>query len=299
MTAFAQTRWEMTLPSGIKKIFILQLKSCNHKLIETSVRVPHDFLYLETDIISILKKKFSRGAFWATLTIQRDANKDIINEKIEERFKKGFATLQKLQTLSSDFTISMNTVISFFQHMPHDDHIDEELSTEYIKKNIIEHINQCCILLEEQMAREGNEICILLENYINTIESIYDKIVTLIPLLDYERDERLKKIITKAKDIVSVENQSYEPYVIEIFKILEKNGVAEELDRFKIHLIHCKTLIRQNGKDKGKHLEFIILEMNREINTLNAKSNNIDITNYTIEIKRIIEKIREQIQNIM
>ena len=142
--------------------------------------------------------------------------------------------------------------------------------------------------------KEGNKIKEDLENRISNVEENIQKICEcssgLVQEYVVKLEERIKEILKT--DIVD-QNRLAQEIVI----YSDKCSVEEELTRLKSHSIQFRELINKN-EPVGKKLDFLIQEMNREVNTMGSKSGSIEITNCVIDLKTILEDIREQIQNI-
>jgi uncharacterized protein (TIGR00255 family) len=125
------------------------------------------------------------------------------------------------------------------------------------------------------------------------IESAVEKIRGQAEIFEAEHQEKLEK---KVMDLVG--DKIDEPRILtEVALLIEKGDINEELDRLILHLKKFESLI-QNESSIGKELDFLIQEMNREVNTIGSKSTTIAIKEQVVFLKTVIEKIREQVQNI-
>ena len=107
-----------------------------------------------------------------------------------------------------------------------------------------------------------------------------------------------EKLVARLEELVPGHVENEERILREIALFAEKIDITEELTRFNCHLIHFEELIHSQALSVGKTLEFVLQELNREINTIGSKSSDLDIARAVIDVKSEIERIREQIQNI-
>ena len=130
--------------------------------------------------------------------------------------------------------------------------------------------------------------CDILSGYINEIERLSDTVVA-----DY-RD----KLNTRIKELLENPNEIDENRMAqEVAIYADKSSITEEIVRFNSHITQLKNTVVKDDS-VGRKMDFLIQEMNREINTMGSKSSDINITNLVVEVKSELEKIREQIQNI-
>ena len=128
------------------------------------------------------------------------------------------------------------------------------------------------------------------------MKEILDKIAERAPQVVVDYTAKLKERI---QDLVGSSVQVPEDRIlVEAAVFADKCAIDEEITRLNSHLVQLKNIIEKSSQPDGKKLDFLVQEMNREANTIGSKANDITITNYMLEIKSEIEKIREQVQNI-
>lgn len=141
--------------------------------------------------------------------------------------------------------------------------------------------------------QEGEKIRQVLLDYSQEFSANVEKLTTFTTL--YEADYK-EKFEAKLKDWLSAHVDETR-LLTEMAILLEKGDIHEELDRLMIHIDKLDQLLAQSAPI-GRELDFLIQEMNREVNTIGSKSSPIEIKNFVVQLKTILEKIREQVQNV-
>jgi len=148
--------------------------------------------------------------------------------------------------------------------------------------------------LVQMRTREGEKLKESLLANLSTIEDYIEKIKEKAPLVVKEYKEKLEMRLNELIDIQRVDPARI---ATEVALFADKCSIDEELVRLKSHIIQMREML-DVGSPVGKKADFLIQEMNREVNTIGSKASNIDITRNVVELKSEIEKLREQIQNI-
>jgi len=142
--------------------------------------------------------------------------------------------------------------------------------------------------------REGEKLkeslidnLLLIENYVGSIRKIAPGVV----------DEYKEKLEKRLSELIDIEIVDPSRIATEVALFADKCSIDEELTRLSSHIIQMRDML-EKGSPVGKKADFLIQEMNREVNTIGSKANNLEVTKYAVELKSEIEKLREQIQNI-
>ena len=281
MTAFQRQE-----ESGAWGNATLEIKTVNHRYLDMSLRLPENLRILEPVFRESIQKKISRGKVDCTLRINLDeTDSDNLNLN-PDLAKKLIQTAESLQINQSQ---PINPIdILHWPGVMNKERPDIDTLVEPVRSLLDKTLD----LLIETRKREGSKIG----------DTILDKCKSIAIQIDQTRS-RLPEIISelrsryqeKAKELLTeLDNDRLEQ---EILHLVQKMDVAEELDRLDIHLTEVKRVLKLN-EPIGRRLDFLMQEMNREANTLASKSINIDTSNSSIELKVLIEQIREQIQNI-
>jgi len=168
----------------------------------------------------------------------------------------------------------------------------EEADTDTMEKDVKQAFSQAVEQLIEVRQREGEALSEIIEQRLKGISSEVAKVGEQMPAVIQWQRERVANRFEEAK--VELDKDRLEQ---EMVFLAQKLDVAEELDRLNTHVTECLRLLKDKGP-VGRRLDFLMQEFNREANTLGSKSINADITNSSVEIKVLIEQMREQVQNI-
>ena len=269
----------------------VEMKSVNHKYSDINVKLPRSISYLEEDIRKIVLSKVKRGKIEVFITFDNysDEGKNIIiNKEIAKVY------INNLKELADEENISSNIEVTEISKLPDVLTIKNVEDEEKIKEEIVQVVAEATEKLVNMRKIEGEKIAIDLLNRINNIDAIVKEISQLSTGLI---EEYVVKLENRIKEILKTEQVDKTRLAQEVVIYSDKCSIEEELTRLNSHIAQFKDLL--NSEDAiGKKLDFLIQEMNRETNTIGSKSVNLEITNKVIDIKTILEDIREQIQNI-
>lgn len=269
-----------------------EVKSVNHRYLDLNFRMPKYLSFIEERIRKMTSEFTTRGKIDISINISsgEESGKTITLDKdLAMEYMKAFKELSELTGLEQDISLSrfMSTDVMKIEHAEQD---DEELWNE-----ILPVLTQAFENYNEFRAQEGqrlkNDILLKTDEilgYVSKIEAISPETVK----------EYREKLYNRVKEAVSSMVEIDETRILtEVAIYTDKTCVDEEIVRLKSHVEAVKSVLN-TGYEAGKKLDFIIQEMNREINTIGSKANELKIAEIVIEVKTLIEKIREQIQNI-
>ncbi len=269
----------------------VEMKSVNHKYSDINIKLPRSISYLEEDIRKIVLSKVKRGKIEVFITFDNysDEGKNIIiNKEIAKVY------INNLKELADEENISSNIEVTEISKLPDVLTIKNIENEEKIKEEIVQAVTEATEKLVNMRKIEGEKIATDLLNRINNIDVIVKEISQLSTGLI---EEYVVKLENRIKEILKTDQVDKTRLAQEVVIYSDKCSIEEELTRLNSHIAQFKDLL--NSEDAiGKKLDFLIQEMNRETNTIGSKSVNLDITNKVIDIKTILEDIREQIQNI-
>ena len=286
MTGFGRTKLVKDL-----REYQVEMKSVNHKYSDINIKLPRSISYLEEDIRKIVLSKVKRGKIEVFITFDNysDEGKNIIiNKEIAKVY------INNLKELADEENISSNIEVTEISKLPDVPTIKNIENEEKIKEEIVQAVTEATEKLVNMRKIEGEKIAIDLLKRINNIDVIVKEISQLSTGLI---EEYVVKLENRIKEILKTDQVDKTRLAQEVVIYSDKCSIEEELTRLNSHIAQFKDLL--NSEDAiGKKLDFLIQEMNRETNTIGSKSVNLDITNKVIDIKTILEDIREQIQNI-
>ena len=282
MTAFA--RLEVKKDWGDA---VWEIRSVNQRYLENFFRLPEQFRGLENTLREKLRQNLTRGKIECSLRIEikkqtnaeLNLNKELANQVIQ--------SLQWIKAQAGEGEINLTDVLRYpgvVEAQEHDlDAISQDLLTAFDD------------LLTDFIAmrgREGEKLNDIIQQRLDAIAVEADKVRSQMPAVLQWQRERLLQRFEDAQ--VNLDPQRVEQ---EMILLAQRVDVAEELDRLQMHVKETTNILKKGGA-VGRKLDFMMQELNRESNTLASKSINADITASAVELKVLIEQMREQIQNL-
>lgn len=269
----------------------IEIRSLNSKFLDLSVKLPNIFKELDYPIRKLLKEKLKRGK--VELIIHYE--KIYLNHKTILNKDKIIAYHNDLKEISEKLSYSTDKdLIGYALQLPDIILYSKETLDEKSSNRVINSIEKACNKLIDFRTKEGLAIEKELVQYLNNISK------NLIAITTYEEDrlikvkDKLLKAIDESKLKSLVDEKRLEQ---ELIYYSERLDVTEEKVRLNEHCSHFKEVLKE--EESGKKLGFITQEMGREINTLGSKANNINIQKLVVNMKDDLEKIKEQVLNIL
>ena len=277
-----------------KRNITVEIKSVNHRYSDISVKMPRRYSFAEDRVKAVVKSRLKRGKVDVSIMVENITENDInikLNEPIARQYFDNLKTLQDNFDLSGEITLRLlATMPDVMKAIPD---VDDE---EEIAKAILVPVEEAAVNLEKMRAVEGEKLAEDLLGRGETIKGILDKIAERAPGVVVDYTAKLRDRITEL--LAGNATIPEERILTEAAIFADKCAIDEEITRLNSHLIQLKKIIDSPNDAEGKKLDFLVQEMNREANTIGSKANDITITNYMLEIKSEIEKIREQVQNV-
>ena len=287
MTGFGRSTYE-----NDGREYIVEIKSVNNRFNDINIKMPRNLNYLEEKIRKQILSNISRGK--VEVSIQLNNNSDLgkkinLNTDIANRY------IEELKKLTEETNIIDNINIMDIAKFPDvlNIKIDEE-AEEVIEKELFTALDSAIDSFLDMRQKEGSKIKVDLENRIEVIKQKIEQISSISAGLV---DEYVVKLETRIKELLKTDVVDQTRLAQEVVIYSDKCSVEEEITRLKSHISQFLNLLNENIAI-GKKLDFLIQEMNRETNKIGSKSNNLEITNFVVDIKTELENIREQIQNI-
>ena len=283
MTAFSRQQLEREWGS-----LTWEIRSVNHRYLEPSIRLPENFRSLENPIRKQLRDKLYRGKIECQLKLRTveanqidwQLNLDLISQLTR-------ANSEINNNIEGDYQLSSLDILKW-PGVISDQSIDEEL----FNKEALELFEKALDDLMVVREREGATLRDMVLKRIASIQDIIDSIQAKMPSIILKQKENLLNKLEELK-------AEFEPTRLEqeVTLLAQKADVDEELDRLNSHLQEVKRVLDSSGQI-GRRLDFLMQELNREANTLSSKSIVVETTQNAVELKVLIEQMREQIQNI-
>ena len=275
-----------------KKEIKVEIKTVNHRYSDYHIRVPYHYSFLEEKIREYLKSRIYRGKVDIYINIDTFGDTDKVIHFDEHLAKAYFNTLQEISRLlgvDNDITASEIAEYNDVIKLQKEDE-DQNKLWEIVKKPLETAVDNLISMREREGMNLKNDLvkrCVAISEAVNDIEA---------RSLQTAQEHRKKlecRITELLGDIPIDENR----ILTEVAIFSDKISIDEEIVRLRSHLNEFEKILEYDSPI-GKKLDFIIQEMNREINTIGSKANNLHVSKSAVNIKSEIENLREQVQNI-
>lgn len=282
MTAFARQESQQSWGT-----LTWEVRSVNHRFLEPHLRIPEQFRELEGILRETLRKRISRGKVECTLRFVPEAQAQTL--QVNEAFARQLiaATEQMEQLMPASQTLNPLELLRW-PGVLQDVQIDMDAVRQAAQTLFDKAIDDLTVGRE----REGKELAALIEQRLDTISEVVADVRSKLPQILQNQRESLRAKIADLS--VELDPQRLEQ---EVVLLAQKADVDEEMDRLNTHVQEVRRVLKQK-EPVGRRLDFLMQELNREANTLSSKSIVTDTTKSAVELKVLIEQMREQIQNI-
>lgn len=267
----------------------IEMKAVNHRYLETIVRMPRQLLAYEETIKKIISEYTKRGRVEVFITIEGLLQRTLqIDEGLIDQYKRAIDHLNKNDQNQSTFN-----PIDLLK-LPEVTTVNEvEQINDNFEQLLIDTIHEACKNFQDVKTKEGSQLEKDLIQRLSVIQNCITHITELAPQVVKSYREKLTSRLTEI-ELTTVDEQRL---LTEIMIFADRCDISEELVRLKSHLeLFQETLVM--NESIGRKLDFIVQEMNREVNTIGSKANSLEISKQVVEMKNNLEKIREQVQNI-
>ncbi len=287
MTGFG--RYENTVNS--LKVCV-EIKSVNHRFLDLNLKLPRKFSFFENEARNIIKNRISRGKVDVFFSFEENAADEVeinYHPEIAQKYYDGLMLLKEQFDLKDSVSVGLLARFPdvFTQDAKEED--QEELS-ELLSDTLNKALDEFVLNRKEEGQRLVDDLIVKLDE----MEGLVAKVETYFPSIIEEYKNRL---LGKTKELIENHQLDESRIAAEVVLYADKICVDEELVRLKSHVKEARDTL--TTKDEvGRKMDFLAQEMNRESNTLLSKSTDVKVADIGIELKTLIEKIREQIQNL-
>ena len=286
MTGFGRSKYEIE-----GREYTVDIRSVNHKYCDISIKMPKTISYLEDKVRKEVLANVSRGKIDVFISMEdySEKGKEI---KLNKELAKAY--INELRSLADETGIKCDINVIDITKYPDVLNIKDEENEELIWSELKKCLDDAISNFINMREIEGNKMKIDIKERINSIST---KISEISQFSSGLIEEYILKLNTRIKELLNTDIVDENRLAQEIVIYSDKCSIEEELTRLNSHISQFLDLIEKDSPI-GKKFDFIVQEMNREINTIGSKANSLDITNRVIEIKTELENVREQIQNI-
>ncbi|HET7522015.1 MAG TPA: YicC/YloC family endoribonuclease [Bacillales bacterium] len=271
----------------------VELRSVNHRFSEISVYIPRPFLAYENKVKSLLARHIRRGKVDAYITVEGSGlyGRELV---VDWDLLKQYIDI--LHEAGSRFSLPGQLSIGELLQVPDAfSALEKEGGTEQVENLLLETVNGALAQLMEMRKAEGRHLYDDLQERLERLESVVNTVAENAPKVAEDFRLRLRERVESfLRDQTGIDEARL---MNEVAVFSDKANIDEELTRLKSHLGQFRKYLSEE-QTVGKKLNFLLQEMNREMNTIGAKGNDFDISVHVVEMKSELEKIKEQIQNI-
>ena len=265
-----------------------EIRSVNSRFLETNFRLPEAFRYLEFKFREIARKKLNRGKLDCSLRLDTSSAAEgslSLNQDMARTLLESHQALQEMAGIKQD--VELTRILSWPGVTQ-----TSEVDAEQMEKDLIAGFDQALTQLISMREREGESLAEIINQRLQGMTEQVKLVREEMPaIIQWQRD----KLLSRFEEVkLEFEEQRIEQ---EMVLLAQKVDVDEELDRLDTHISEVTRLVKKGGSI-GRRLDFLMQELNREANTLGSKSISTKTTAASVELKVLIEQMREQIQNI-
>jgi len=269
---------------------VVELRSLNHRFLEVKLRLPWQDAALDMQVTQLLRTRLDRGV--VTVSVRDEGGGAVQAVRADVELARGYAraldevrkALGMAEAPSLALIAAQPGVLTVGEGLP-----DSEALWTALKPGLETALRG----LVESRAREGAAIAEDLRNRVDTL----DKLAVELRELARDQPEQYKRRLEERIGRLGVEGVDPQRLSTELAMFADKVDVAEELTRLAAHLVELRRLVAQDGPS-GRRLDFLVQEVNREVNTIGAKSQSAQAAARVVDAKAELERLREQIQNV-
>lgn len=273
---------------------LVEVKSVNHRYFEFSSRIPRNYVYLEEKLKSMLSSEYAaRGKVDVSLTIYsvNGSNAKVnINSQLASEYVSALRSLKTELKLKDDLSLS---AVARFNDIFSVTKVVEDVDLIWnIVKPVAEEAFKNFVTMRET---EGEK---LMGDILSRLSVIEDTVLEIEKLSPHTIENYRDRLYKKIQEVLGDKEIDDQRVLTEVAIFSDRIAVDEETVRLHSHIKQIRDMMSESKEPIGRKLDFIIQELNREINTTGSKAQDIDIAHKVVNVKAELEKIREQIQNI-
>jgi uncharacterized protein (TIGR00255 family) len=282
MTGFA--RREVSGPWGT---LVCEIRSVNHRFLEAGFRLPDELRQTESELRQRLAKEVKRGKVDCSMSYRRLQGADSALEVDAQALERLTARVRDVAKLLPDHTVNVLDILRWPGVLRDDTNVGDDLlvTARTLFDETVED-------LVGARAREGFRLRELLEQRCAALETLVAQVRRRLPEVQTRIRAKLNERLAELQ--ANIDRDRLEQ---ELALMLQRLDVDEELDRLSGHIVEIRRIINGN-EAAGRRLDFLMQELNREANTLSSKSQDLETTRSAVDMKVIIEQMREQVQNV-
>ncbi|EOB3480969.1 YicC/YloC family endoribonuclease [Enterococcus faecalis] len=273
----------------------VEVKSVNQRFLDIQLRMPKELNAYELVIRQVIKRTLKRGRVEVYVNLQKIGNNqkevrvqwgliDQLLTSVDQHLKENYpeATFDAGDTVNH--LLKQNDFVEI---------VESEIADQTFEPFLVQAFEAAIASLDQSRVQEGTQIKQVLLDYVAVLTQSIQELQAFVGVFEQEYRQRFEAKLNEWLGSQVDETR----LLTEMAILLEKGDIHEELDRLNIHIDKLYQLLDET-EPVGRELDFLIQEMNREVNTIGSKSSPIEIKNSVVQMKTTLEKIREQIQNV-
>ncbi|WP_066175085.1 YicC/YloC family endoribonuclease [Bacillus marinisedimentorum] len=270
-----------------------EIKSVNHRFNEISVRMPRQMMMFEDKIKRVIGRVTARGKIDVFISLEGEG---AVSRDLEVDWTLLDAYYEQIKSIAGRYQLNEEIRLSHLMNLKDAFQVVErEGNSAELEGVLLQAVEEAALKLVDMRLEEGRQLY-------KDISALLEKISTIVQdLSDYKdtvADKYRTRLIGKIEDFLNGTGEIDETRVIqEVAIFAEKADINEELTRLCSHIEQFSTALHSDDS-VGRKLDFLVQEMNREMNTIGSKANDAGISRQVVEMKSALEKIKEQVQNI-
>lgn len=270
--------------------FTVEIKTVNHRHFDIFIRMPKQISSLEDRVRSVISGRVQRGKVDVYITCE-DNSENSVEVMVDERLAAAY--LNAIRTMAVNLGVEDDVSASTLARFPDILKVENKLDDDRMGVVLEKAVEKAVSALVEMREKEGQKLKESLILILETVESYLDRIRGRAPMVVREYKEKLE---TRLEELAGMKIDPAR-FAMEAAIFADRCSIDEEVVRLESHICQMKEML-ELGSPVGKKLDFLLQEMNREVNTIGSKANDLEITRCVVELKNEIEKLREQVQNI-
>jgi uncharacterized protein (TIGR00255 family) len=275
--------------------FTVEIKSVNHRYNEVMVRMPREWLFVEEQIKKLVQTYLKRGRVDVFVTVHREEipKKQLrIDWSLADAFKTAGKEMQSRYAFDDSERLGLKEILSLPDILQL---VEEDSDLESQTPALLKALEAAVERLMKMRREEGAQLVIDMEKRLETLHMDVHQVSVRAPQVIRDARERLQqKIRDGLPEGITLDEGRL---LTEVALMAERGDISEELTRLASHIKQFRNMMAVE-EPVGRQLDFLVQEMNREVNTIGSKANDLEISQKVVLLKSELEKIREQVQNI-
>lgn len=279
--------------AGEKFVVTVEARSLNHRHLDIALKLPRSLISLEVEARRLIQGQVQRGRLDVSVGL-RSLSAGLGQVKVDQALAREYVEL--IRALAAELGVSGTPTVEWLMERPGVLSLGEPepLAPEESWPLLTEALTRALVELSARRESEGEALREALTGLYDSLAIEVERMAARVPVALERQTSRLRERIQKLLGNATVDEGRL---AMEVALLAERTDITEELARLQAHLDQFTGLLKEGGA-VGRTLEFLIQEMNREVNTVASKADDLDLSQSTIAAKGLLEKLREQVQNI-